>query len=241
MPARHPWQDAVAPYRVRRADALGCRRECALSALVRVDRAASVAERAFDLLAPAALSTVATKTTEHMIEDIVTMSGSMTFWAGELSIAVAVRAGGLRHDRCSFPCFALSTWERSTAIETHVTRTVGTSHDQGFRERLISSLPDSPPTENSTQTRTETTKTPGAFRGTDGSNPVFSYGESPTNRARRVPPEGRQFSDGQLTQFWERPFDRPPRGWHRRSRPALFYPSIERGLLLRANLEQSSR
>ena len=208
----------MAPYRVRRADALGCRRECALSALVRVDRAASVAERAFDLLAPAALSTVATKTTEHIIEDIVTMSGSTTFWAGQLSIAVAVRAGGLRHDRCSFPCFALSTWERSTAIETHVTRTVGTSHDQGFRERLISSLPDSPPTENSTQTRTETTKTPGAFRGTDGSNPVSSYGESPTNRARRVPPEGRQFSDGQLTQFWERPFDRPPRGWHRRSR-----------------------
>ena len=153
----------------------GCRRECALSALVRVDRAASVAERAFDLLAPAALSTVATKTTEHMIEDIVTMSGSTTFWAGQLSIAVAVRAGGLRHDRCSFPCFALSTWERSTAIETHVTRTVGTSHDQGFRERLISSLPDSPPTENSTQTRTETAKTPGAFSGTDGSNPVFLH------------------------------------------------------------------
>src|SRR5262249_47034842 len=92
----------------------------ALSALVRVDRAASVAERAFDLLAPAALSTVATKTTEHTIEDIVTMSGSMTFWAGELSIAVAVRACGLRHDRCSFPGFALSTWERSMAIETHI-------------------------------------------------------------------------------------------------------------------------
>src|SRR6516165_8680574 len=45
--------------------------------------------------------------------------------------------------------------------------------------------------------------------GTDGSNPALSSGESPTNRARRVPPEGRRLSDGQLTQLWERPFDRP--------------------------------
>src|SRR5262249_22354256 len=45
------------------------------SALVCVDGAASVAERALDLLAPAALSTVVAKTTEHMIEDIVAMSG----------------------------------------------------------------------------------------------------------------------------------------------------------------------
>jgi hypothetical protein len=49
-------------------------------------------------------------------------------------------------------------------------------------------------------------------RGTNGSNPFPSSGESPTNRARRVPPEGRQLSDGQLTQLWERQFDRPPRG-----------------------------
>src|SRR5215831_19266601 len=78
-------------------------RGCRLSTLVRIDGAASVAERAFDLLAPAALSTVAAKTTEHMIEDIVAMSGFMTFWACQFPIAVAVRACGLRHDRCSFP------------------------------------------------------------------------------------------------------------------------------------------
>ena len=47
---------------------------------------------------------------------------------------------------------------------------------------------------------------------------AFLQRESPTNRARRVPPERRRLSDGQLTQLWERPFDRPPRGWHRRCR-----------------------
>src|SRR6516165_6934586 len=71
--------------------------------------------------------------------------------------------------------------------------------------------------------------------GTDDSNPLSSSGESPTNRARRVPPEGRQLSDGQLTQLWERPFDRPPPfGVDRHS----FYPSIRARLLLRANLER---
>jgi hypothetical protein len=56
--------------------------------------------------------------------------------------------------------------------------------------------------------------------GTGSSNPSPSSGESPTNRARRVPPEGRRLSDGQLAQLWERPFDRPPRGWYRRCRRA---------------------
>src|SRR5215831_19579739 len=95
-------------------------RGCRLSTLVRIDGAASVAERAFDLLAPAALSTVAAKTTEHMIEEIVAMPGFMTFWACQFPIAVAVRARGLRHDPCSFPCFALNIWERGAPIDTHV-------------------------------------------------------------------------------------------------------------------------
>jgi len=93
---------------------------CRLSTLVCIDGAASVAERAFDLLAPAALSTVAAKTTEHMIEDIVAMPGFMTFWACQFPIAVAVRARGLRHDPCSFPCFALNIWERGAPIDTRV-------------------------------------------------------------------------------------------------------------------------
>jgi len=36
-------------------------------------------------------------------------------------------------------------------------------------------------TEKSARTRTDTTTTPGAFRGTDGSNPVPSSGESAAN------------------------------------------------------------
>jgi hypothetical protein len=42
---------------------------------------------------------------------------------------------------------------------------------------------------------------PGASHagGTQSSNPLWSSGESPTNRARRVPPEGRRLSDDQLT------------------------------------------
>jgi hypothetical protein len=54
-----------------------------------------------------------------------------------------------------------------------------------FRERLMSPPLDSPPTEKSARTRTETTATPGAFRGTDGSNPVPSSGESTNHRFRR--------------------------------------------------------
>ena len=80
-----------------------CAEGSPLSALVCVDGAASVAERALDPLVPAALSTLAAKTTEHTIEDIVAMSGLMTLWACQFPIAVAVRACGLRHDRCSFP------------------------------------------------------------------------------------------------------------------------------------------
>jgi hypothetical protein len=75
-----------------------CAEGSPLSALVCIDGAASFAERALDLLAPAALSTVAAKTTEHMIEDIVAISGFMTFWACQFPIAVAVRACGLRRD-----------------------------------------------------------------------------------------------------------------------------------------------
>jgi hypothetical protein len=40
---------------------------------------------------------------------------------------------------------------------------------------------DSPLTKTSARTRTEITMTPGAFRGTDGSNPVLSSGESGAN------------------------------------------------------------
>jgi hypothetical protein len=97
-----------------------CAEGSPLSALVGVDGAASVAERALDLLAPAALSTVAAKTTEHMIEDIVAMSGLMTLWACQFPIAVAVRARGLRHDRCSFPCFTPRIWERGAPIDARV-------------------------------------------------------------------------------------------------------------------------
>ena len=42
------------------------------------------------------------------------------------------------------------------------------------------------------------------------------------------------FPNGQLTQLWERPFDRPPRGWHRRCRRADIdrLPSESTGTLL---------
>jgi hypothetical protein len=42
---------------------------------------------------------------------------------------------------------------------------------------------DSPLTEKSARTRTDTRTTPGAFRGTDGSNPVPSSGESANPRS----------------------------------------------------------
>jgi hypothetical protein len=45
----------------------------------------------------------------------------------------------------------------------------------------MSLLLDYPLTEKSARTRTDTTTTPGAFRGTDGSNPVPSSGESRAN------------------------------------------------------------
>jgi hypothetical protein len=45
----------------------------------------------------------------------------------------------------------------------------------------MSPLLDSAPTEISARTRTDTTTTPGDFRGTDGSNPVPSSAESGAN------------------------------------------------------------
>ena len=48
----------------------------------------------------------------------------------------------------------------------------------------MSPLLDYPRTEKSARTRTDTTTTSGAFRGTDGSNPVPSSGESANFRFR---------------------------------------------------------
>jgi hypothetical protein len=53
-----------------------------------------------------------------------------------------------------------------------------------FRKRLNSPLLDSPSTENSARARTETTRTPGAFRGADGSNPGLSSVASAANSAQ---------------------------------------------------------
>jgi hypothetical protein len=51
----------------------------------------------------------------------------------------------------------------------------------------MSPLLDPPRTEKSARTRLDTKATPGAFRGTDGSNPVPSSGESGTNSVQGVP------------------------------------------------------
>jgi len=48
----------------------------------------------------------------------------------------------------------------------------------------MSPLLDSPLTESRHETRTDTTRTPGALSGTDGSNPAPSSGESKTNPSR---------------------------------------------------------
>ena len=50
-----------------------------------------------------------------------------------------------------------------------------------FREGLMSPLLDSPLTESRHKTRTDTTRTPGALSGTDGSNPAPSTSESAAN------------------------------------------------------------
>jgi hypothetical protein len=56
------------------------------------------------------------------------------------------------------------------------------SRSQG---RLMSPLLDPPPTEKSARTRTDSTRTPGALRGTDGSNPAPSSSESARTHRHR--------------------------------------------------------
>jgi hypothetical protein len=50
----------------------------------------------------------------------------------------------------------------------------------------MSLLLDYPLTEKSARTRTDPTTTPGAFRGTDGLNPVLSSKESVANLAQPI-------------------------------------------------------
>jgi hypothetical protein len=51
---------------------------------------------------------------------------------------------------------------------------IPTARQPRFREELMSPLLDSPLTESWRERGTDTTTTVGAFRGTDGSNPVSS-------------------------------------------------------------------